>query len=305
MIGLPNVGNTCYASAVIQCLAKCKNFPHTISLSTSSVGRALADILDAVQMERQDVAFASMKALMRILYDDNCFEFGEYFDACEFLLLLFSKFQNFEHDESKLRALVKLTNFKDMPSLCNYAEHVWQHEVSNEPECNKLFYGSSVTQISCGICGESVHSCETFNMFFVPVGKQVCDLFNQENEPRWKCDACGKQCDTTSKCMFPLKAPEVLVVCITRFEYQHGRITKDQRDVIVEREVSIPIYDNQPVHYELCGAVIHLGDAVHGHYIAIIGDVVIDDDVVYHNNKHIVSAMSQAYLLFYNQVKAT
>lgn len=91
-------------------------------------------------------------------------------------------------------------------------------------------------------------------------------FFQKEILTGWDCTQCNQKRDAVMSQRF-VRAPEVLVVLLRRFEYDF--VTKQTRKIntLVESKLLVTI-PTTASHYELDGVVNHKGTAYGGHYTA-------------------------------------
>ena len=308
---LPNLGQTCYANALIQCLLNsvcvCE-FLDSFMVATKGVAadekRMQSPLLQFVQLYRMKKGAkgrsdktmspdAFLQSSRKALPD---FVLGRQHDAHELFVCLMSVFDECIMDINAKEGL-------DVPLF------------------SSLFAGHSMTSCQCLICGETAKNTEDFNNFYISVRrreslvsrlkKTMLPEYVTGEGKRWCKRCCAKQeCKIVTEYD---KLPSVALFQLQRFEVdQDGKITKLPGHVPFPSVLTIG-----DMTYELRSVCIHIGrQLTSGHFVALLRSsekwILADDSRLSVLDSDRVEEMfadgpedqslTTAYLLFYDRM---
>lgn len=324
-IGLKNLGNSCYLNSVLQCLTYTPPLAQfCLSSQHSSLCKRLVENKEKecpfCILERQiarslkldghlDTPSKVQKCLN--LFAEN-FRWGRQEDAHEFLRYVIDSCHN---------TCLKLLKHRSAPCSGNgfKPNGPLQKEKVSETSTimNQIFGGSLLSQVKCLSCkGESNKTDEIMdisldlfesNSLRDALGKffraEVLDGSN-----KYSCQRC-KKLSVAKKQMFIVRAPNVLVIQLKRFEGVHGG--KINRNIEFEEMLELSNYvykssqESEP-KYNLFGSIVHSGYSPEsGHYYAYIKDAYgrwyccNDAHVSLSSTQEVLS--EKVYILFYLQ----
>jgi ubiquitin C-terminal hydrolase len=289
MSGIPNLGNTCYASACLQGLRHCRRFRSFVKAYSDSMPSQLVTLLDrfydiledpeAVQERVSVVAHA----LLRML---SLKDMGDQGDVHEFFL-------RFVDLMSKETALHKAPQVR--------SRHVYDEPFDPRTEaltrsldarffsrnlsyCEWLFSGQTVTLTRCVKCDACRTSSEDFSCVFVHPEDRA-DSFEAclarackaETLDGVACERCGTKGDHERLSRMFRTPPILLFVTM-----DPGRIKDVPPTFDVSRYCWRPSCDESST-YDLRSAACYAGDARSGHYVSLCKDdeaswVLYDDN---------------------------
>ena len=318
VVGIQNMGNTCYANTVLQLLRTCQKWNlHCLTHEMDPTKKIIAAYKDmlATMWSAYKPAYVRPLAFMadiraavqNTVYD--MFAMPIQNDAQEYLGYLLDKF----HEELKVQVDVPDVVPQDMAGMANRA---WEKFLSkNTSVVVETFFGMMRKMVICSNCSTRTYQWELFNMLKIPCygGATLHDWIEKEvNEvtdiDAFKCNTCNAK-HPAKKYSHLWKLPQHLFIVLDRF--QPNGMKAINVCPIMER-LSFPQYfaeeaQNLGLHqngYQLCGIADHHGGQIHGgHYTAqfkhpITGEWWFFDDERAHE-MHAPQFSSSAYILSY------
>ena len=274
--GLRNMGNSCYLSAVMQCLSVVDS---NCSYSRKN-GRLLQEygILVRILKDSSHKCVTPSQLKRALGKVDSRFNNQEPQDAHEFLVLMLEVMSEENKKQSCPGGIVQKSA------------------------------GRLKSTLLCGSCGAGKDFYEEFNclQWQIPVSPNVLLLECQEQffqeesiplEERWLCSYCGLVSEASKK-LAVAGYPEILIVQLKRFNFVGGQTHKSDQEVGIQS--MIVVGDRR---YSLVGVVKHSGSRNSGHYVA----EVKPDLEWYHCNdmstetfmRESIVWCRQAYILFF------
>ena len=338
LIGLVNLGNTCYMNTVIQCLVHTlplkdlfMNDNYKKHLNEESRNRIFAlqweNLVNHMWNPKKGISSLCPKNFVRLnqvisqkMVKDgkltSSFRIGEQHDMAEYLQFVLDiihdslSCQVSMNSEGNIRTrLDKLM----VESYSNFKKH-FQKDYSF---IINLFCGQYFTQIvTCDNIATSEHS-ENFDPFTVltlslPKIKKKCQLYDcldlmisDEIIEGWKGDIIEKS-RKIKKTQFLWKLPPILIIHLKRFINQYQ---KNNCNVKIEHQLNLQKYckgyDSCNSEYTLYAVGNHIGNLHFGHYFADcfienVGWYRFDDTKVSKLEKEELNS-NAAYILFYKK----
>ncbi|XP_032780533.2 ubiquitin carboxyl-terminal hydrolase 21 [Daphnia magna] len=305
LVGLRNIGNTCFMNSVLQCLSNTRSvleyvisneYTNHINTSTSSMNGALikafAIVLAELWKKDEDEEDSySSSAVNPTALKSQIQKFAPRFmgynqqDAQEFLrYLLEGLHEDVNRIAVKPRPLEH--DISDDLSDSEKAMESWKRYLRrDDSKIVDLFVGQLKSTLQCTVCG---HCSVTFDPFWdlslpIPPSSKssvklyhCLDLFGKEEILDGDEKPTCAKCQTRRKCTkkFTIhKFPQILVLHLKRF-------SPGERFRKLDASVDFPLTDldmsaytspgikQLPCSYQLYGVINHSGSAYSGHYTA-------------------------------------
>lgn len=249
--GIPNLGNTCYASTCLQCLKRCKSFVQLVRVTAPKrpLFELLSRFLAMLDAAPSDINVLSMT---RALYQrlGTGFEQG---DVHEFML---NTIDVLDKDIGIPKSDFKFVEKKR--SIHDFMDHMWDCYASLKGPVESLFSGQFALLSICEGCQHASLLSDTFTCMHLGreglQGYMTCETIEGI-----ECDRCQRR--TTRKKMTRLyRAPTILLLLFDR--------SPETIDVVLD--VAPYTMTGSSVKYQLRSAACHFGSLSYGgHYIAL------------------------------------
>ncbi len=336
VVGILNLGNTCYANSVIQVLRSIPAFAslvlkNALELSPTASPQlkefwdAFGKLIKQLWKQHRGVTvrpknyFTAIQNLVRgTAYE----EFGTPIpnDAHEYYVFLLDKIQTATHRPQK-----------PLHPSASDADRAWHK--SFEKDYSKmvpLFYGQIKRTLQCHHCRNETHVYEIFNTIKVdlkenqaPLIDSIVSTFATEEIDGYRCDKCAdaRKATITQKI---IRTPPYLSITINRFSEGFGIGRKDTKTFTLDNDDSLDlssvITDDTNKQYSLMSMIDHHGSMRGGHYICHIKHVpqssesattegpkpgqwyLYDDDSIYDSSKAHIS--QSTYMLFFRRTSS-
>mmetsp|Transcript_46284 Transcript_46284/g.88313 ORF Transcript_46284/g.88313 Transcript_46284/m.88313 type:complete len:1007 (+) Transcript_46284:240-3260(+) len=305
LVGLTNLGNTCFMNSALQCL---RHTPHLKDLllhtDMSTIGRemriskSMADLMLDMQ-KTGDNAYISPDEFQTAVSETIPFFAGDdQHDAQEFLRMLMDQLHD---DLNRVMEKPEYEEFKDKPGEpeAEKATRTWEfYQRQNDSPIVDLFCGQLQSSVRCHTC-DTVFTCyDPFWDLPVPIPKKsasssscftpsrdvACtledclDAFTEEEEligdEKYLCTVC-KCHQPATKWLKIHHYPKILVLHLKRFSWT-GMMSRSKINTIVsttQHNLDLTNYradtcTTDPPLYHLYGVANHMGGLGGGHYTA-------------------------------------
>uniref|UniRef100_A0AAR2ISH7 Ubiquitin carboxyl-terminal hydrolase 2 n=1 Tax=Pygocentrus nattereri TaxID=42514 RepID=A0AAR2ISH7_PYGNA len=327
LVGLRNLGNTCFMNSILQCLSNthdlrdyCLRNTHRTDLNC----RANAALMEEFAKLTQTLwTSASNEAISPSDFKTQIQKYAPRFvgynqqDAQEFLRFLLDGLHN-EVNRVSIRPRVPVEDF-DHLSDDEKAKRMWNKYLEREDsKVVDLFVGQLKSSLTCSECGFCSTVFDPFWDLSLPISKSSGDvslidclrLFTKEDvldgNEKPTCQRCKARRKCTKKFSIQ-KFPKVLVLHLKRFSEARIKTAKLCTFVsfpIKELDLREFASDNMNAIYNLYAVSNHTGTTLGGHYTAYCRNPSTGEWYTYNDSR--VSPMSSsqvrssdAYVLFY------
>ncbi|PAA53441.1 hypothetical protein BOX15_Mlig028864g1 [Macrostomum lignano] len=335
MVGLSNLGNTCYMNSMVQCLSHTRPLLELLMRSSSeSIDPPPGRLAAAYQRLMRDMWSSSAAAVIsptelrsRLAKFAPRFRGSGQQDSQECLRYLLEGLHEDLSRNSERHPRLPAIDYDQLDRLSDSEKSLvlWQRytKLENSPIVD-IFVGQLKSTLQCCECG---HKSTTFDPFWdlalsIPRGNRVSlaaclDLFTDpetlDGNERPKCDKCKtrRRC-LKSFCLYRL--PTILVIHLKRFSGERYRTKLNTLvdypfDLDLSEFVDTDLRGKQPAHYSLYAVSEHSGTPMGGHYTAIVRHAYAIDrwvafsDASVRRSSESAVVSSQGYVLFYERTK--
>lgn len=311
--GIENIGNSCYISTSLTCLAHCLSFVYPIiaNTGTSHLTTALRDIYKTIWIEQR---ICDPRVFIKTLAPkiSDMIDLHHQNDAMEFIMLLFDILNKEYGTERPKRErnpdLRGTARFKDLMD-CHWVN-------THRPKsflCN-IIYGQTANQTTCALCGNIEHLADVFCNISLDVKPNASvqsmlgSYFEKESVLR-DCDNCKLRNVQGIKVARIWKTPQILTIHMKRFDPLSHKKTICALDISEELDMdSFTLSPKASTKYLLKAIACHSGNTHYGHYFCIVKNptgqwFIMDDEAPpreIESYRKIDSVMY--YILFYEQI---
>ena len=335
LVGLTNVGATCYMNATLQCLSNVKEL--TLSLLNPERNKI---------MEKDKYSYKltiAYSEVLKNLWNNNSVKSYSPYSFKNTISMMNPLFAGINANDSKDLILflletmhnelnpIKIEKPNNIPPngqyyyeiafkfFAEYFANNYRSIISN------LFYGMFNSMMQCANCGRTTHNVQCYNILIFPLEEVKifkrryfnkvdileCFEYYQHVEiltgmNQIYCNICKnlENCYNSSKIII---APNILIVNLNRGKGNQFNIKLTFGEYL---DIKQFIYYNQsPNYYELIGVVTHLGPSgMSGHFIAYCKSFVdfkwykFNDAMVDECSFSDVTQVGTPYILFYSKI---
>jgi len=296
--GIVNVGLTCYANAVIQCMRSCTKIPwifekgryETLFHKDTTEDRknkqilteAFAEVIQLLdqckpgQSVRPGTFWKSLPPCIKRTTYEKFATLAQH-DSFEFYLCILDILHESLAQEVDMNILRKPVTERDARAVM--ALEVWKKEFNSKySPLVDLFFGIMHVRMQCDSCSNITHRWETFSSLELPFPNDnpnptLKDLMAEQLHPEkiegYDCEKCATK-RVVTKTSSIWRMPQNLVVNIKRFTWDNKKISTPV-DMTAHFDFGPYLSDETAEtkrHYSLRGVVDHHGSARGGHYTA-------------------------------------
>ena len=293
IIGLLNIGATCYMNATLQC------FSNLSGLRTQLLNKDIYKDLEKNKEKKKKLSFALAEVLKNLWENLNI----KFYSPDNFKKVISEMNKLFEgiaaNDAKDLILFILQTmhielnnppnNIKDTNTVPDdrifdevYNDFTNFFLSKNNSIISNEFYGFENSMTQCGNCQTVIHNVQVNNIIFFPleevrkyIGYKVnsvriidCFEYYQRNDfmPSFFCNYCRNNTQGVNQTRF-VNLPKTLIINLNR-----GKGLEFNVNIIFEEYLNLRKYVYSPVspyYYELTGVITHYGDNDSGgHFIA-------------------------------------
>ena len=336
LIGLQNIGATCYMNATLQCFSNTHylrdeflkaDFYSNLSNNQPKykLSFALADVLRNLWLKYDDKKSYPPENFKKLISEMNpLFRGIQANDPKDLILFML------ETMHSELKTINKdiIVNNNFIPNEHNLFE-VYQDFANYYLSKNKsiifdIFYGCTNIVTSCVICKSEIHNVQVNNILFFPLEEvrkyknkdsntpvNLIDCFEYNRRcdtyPSYYCNSCNNNNSTAISFTRYLYSPKVLIINLNRGKGIQYNVKINFEEYIDIRNFVYCI--KSPYKYELMGVICHFGESsMSGHFIAFCKHFTLKGDKWYKFNDAFVEECTfndvktsgMPYVLFYS-----
>ena len=334
IIGLLNIGATCYMNATLQC------FSNITRLREELLNKDVYKVLESNKDKNKKLSFALAEVLKNLwenlnqrFYSPENFkkvisEMNPLFkgiaanDPKDLILFLLEsmhkELNNPPKNKKKNNYSINNNIFIDV-----FNNYIKEYTNKNKSIISEEFYGYTNSLTTCAFCFSTIHNVQSFNILFFPLEEvrkfkgynfnniRINDCFEyyekQEIYPSFYCNDCKKMfaAYNQSKIVY---SPKTLIINLNR-----GRGLQYDVNIIFEEYLNLRnfIFEfDSPYYYELTGVICHYGsNDMGGHFIAFCKNYnncewyKFNDQVVSKCSFNEVLRSGLPYVLFYSYIK--
>ena len=334
IIGLQNIGATCYMNATLQCFSNVgrlktyllnKNIYQDLENnknSTKKLSFALAEVLKNL-WEKLEHRFYAPNNFKNLISEMNpLFKGIAANDPKDLILFLLEKIHNELNSP-----IYNIPDKSKVPNSSNfievYKEFVSYFENNNKSIISDEFYFFTNNISTCQFCSTMIHNTQSNNILFFPLEEvrkyknyrnnivTILDCFDyyrkEEIYPSFYCNTCKQNYQAKSQTHI-IRAPKTLII-----NFNRGKGLEFNVNIIFEEYLNLRKYvyeNNSPYYYELTGVICHYGSNDEGgHFIAYCKNsnncewYKYNDQIVTKCYFNEVKGSGLPYVLFYNYVE--
>ena len=302
--GLPNLGNTCFANAALQCILS-TDVLKTHLIKSTNRSRYTSELKSILQSQSNPGSSKlDPSGLLSLVWKhSHLFRPYEQNDAHEFIVFLLDQL----HEELKEPFKIDNSVYETK------AEKLWLKYIEkNHSLVSQEFQGQLKTELICQKCLKIKERFEPFMYLSLSVPSnsstsveeciqefQNSDFLQGSN--KWFCKNCAEYEETNKKTDI-VRLPNYLIVHLKRFKDVSSKNTN-----FVSYGESVNLQNNdKEVRYELYAKIKHMGGMAGGHYVAVAKQnnqwYIFNDSSVQETS---FKPSSDTYLLFYKRSSPT
>jgi len=331
LIGLQNIGATCYMNATLQCFSNVARFREGIlklknNYSNKNLSHSLKNVLTNLWKNNKIKYYAPYDFKNLISEMNPLFKGIAANDSKDLILFILEKI----HKELNIKKGIEPGQGEENNTyfLSVFNAFVNYYESCNESIVSKEFYGYFVSIMKCGHCNITTYNVQIMNILFFPLEKvriytktpynfvTIEDCFKQYEElellsgsDQIYCTHCKQVANGYNQNKIII-SPRTLIINLNRgkgLEFKVGIKFKEYLDI----KKYLLMSDKSPSYYELVGVISHFGENnMGGHFIAYCKNSYdnkwykFNDAIVTESSFQEASSIGLPYVLYYSYVKS-
>ena len=331
LIGLQNIGATCYMNATLQCFSNVARFREGIlklknNYSNKNLSHSLKNVLTNLWKNNKIKYYAPYDFKNLISEMNPLFKGIAANDSKDLILFILEKI----HKELNIKKGIEPEQGEENNTyfLSVFNAFVNYYESCNESIVSKEFYGYFVSIMKCGHCNITTYNVQIMNILFFPLEKvriytktpynfvTIEDCFKQYEElellsgsDQIYCTHCKQVANGYNQNKIII-SPRTLIINLNRgkgLEFKVGIKFKEYLDI----KKYLLMSDKSPTYYELVGVISHFGENnMGGHFIAYCKNSYnnkwykFNDAIVTESSFQEASSIGLPYVLYYSYVKS-
>ena len=329
LIGLQNIGATCYMNATLQCFSNVVRFREGIlklknNYSNKSLSCSLKNVLTNLWRNNKIKYYAPNDFKNLISEMNPLFKGIAANDSKDLILFILEKIHKELNKKKGIEPEQDQENNTYFISVFN--AFVNYYKSCNESIVSEEFYGYFVSIMKCGHCSITTYNVQIMNILFFPLEKvriytktpynfvTIEDCFKQYEElellsgsEQIYCTHC-KQVSKGYNQNKIIIAPRTLIINLNRgkgLEFKVGIKFKEYLNI----NNYLLMSDKSPTKYELVGVISHFGENnMGGHFIAYCKNSYnnkwykFNDAIVTESSFQEASSIGLPYVLYYSYI---
>lgn len=318
MIGIPNIGNICFISSIIQILYYIPEFrSYVISKDFKINNEDYVDFFSKLQNifiklnEEEDITESivefcnSLKELNKVdVMVENFTNFNIHNDSSEFLIYIFDKLDDYSVMDYKIESNSK-------------ADKIYFDSIKNKNIINKLFKIQQLKQIKCMNCSYlyPLNFNNYLEIWQLNISQYfINNLFDAikfdsmtKNMDDYNCEKCKTISQVKERTILS-KLNDIFIIQLLRFNNDGSKINKD---IIIPFQLNLDKFSFQlkNKNYKLSSVCCHISNnQLFGHYFSIVNLnnkwIIFDDnnvkEITNNDAKSIINR--NGYLLIYHKI---
>ena len=332
LVGLQNIGATCYMNATLQCFKNVQRFRKGIlnlkkgKFKEEPLSNSLKEVFENLWQNNNAKYYAPYQFKELISEMNPLFKGVAANDSKDLILFILETIHNELNRKKHLIPIQNQVNNLDFMSV--FKGFMEEYKSGNESIVSEEFYGYFVSIMKCEYCKITTYNVQIMNILFFPLEKvrlftktpynfvTIEDCFKHYEEPELYSGSdqiyCS-YCKTTTNAYNQNKliiGSKTLILNLNRgkgLQYKVGIKFGEYLDL--KQYLLMP--ENNPCYYELIGVLSHFGESnMGGHFIAYCKNSYnckwykFNDAMVNESSFQEASNIGLPYVLFYSFVSS-
>ena len=330
IVGLENVGATCYMNASLQCFSNVPNLRiyflnNKDKLKEKKLSSSLLTVFENL-WEKKNISYFAPKKFKEVISEMNpLFKGIQANDSKDLILFILETIHNeLNVINNDIIQIDNNINNLDYDSVFNNFSNNFRRNYNSI--ISNLFYGMYNSMMTCYSCNATVHNVQCFNILIFPLeevrkfkgyNQNIVNIFDcfdyyqkqdfMTGQNQISCNFCNRMSNSINQTRIIL-TPNVLIINLNRGK---GIMYDIKLNFIEYLELRNYIfYPQSPHYYELVGVVSHLGGSdMSGHFIAFCKNsenakwYKFNDSIVNETSIQEVLNFGVPYVLFFNYIQ--